>query len=243
MIKVFPYNELGYQDHGWLKARHHFSFGSYINPNRTEFKTLKVINDDVIAPGKGFPPHSHQDMEIITYVRSGAITHKDDQGNEGITRAGDMQIMSAGSGITHSEYNLEDKDTKLYQIWITPFQQNLAPRWQTHSFPKSFVKDKLHLMVSCDGFAPLFIFQNAFIYGGRMKAGAVINHTLSEDSAYALAAEGKFMLDDKKLSEGDGAEIEDQKEIKIKAITDSEIVLIEVTSWIAIRKPLLSGNL
>lgn len=129
MIKVIEYNNLGGADHGWLKAKHHFSFASYQDPNRVKFGPMRVVNDDIVAPKKGFDPHPHNNMEIITYVRKGAITHKDDMGNEGRTVAGDVQVMSAGTGVVHSEYNLEDEDTTLYQIWMFPNKKNVKPRW------------------------------------------------------------------------------------------------------------------
>ena len=120
MINLIPYEQLGGADHGWLKAKHHFSFANYQNPHRIRFGPMRVINDDIVAPKTGFDPHPHDNMEIITYVRKGAITHKDDMGNEGRTEAGDVQVMSAGTGVVHSEYNLENEETNLYQIWMFP---------------------------------------------------------------------------------------------------------------------------
>jgi redox-sensitive bicupin YhaK (pirin superfamily) len=143
MIKIYPYDSLGHADHGWLNARHHFSFASYQNPDRMKFGLLRVINDDIIAANSGFATHPHQNMEIITYVRSGAITHKDSKGNEGRTGAGDIQVMSAGSGIEHSEYNLENEETNLYQIWIIPNKLGVKPRWDAKEFPKDPVKNSL----------------------------------------------------------------------------------------------------
>ena len=134
MITIYPYEELGHADHGWLDARHHFSFGRYHNPERMGFGVLRVINDDIIKAGKGFDTHPHKDMEIITYVRKGAITHRDSNGNEGRTEAGDVQVMSAGTGIFHSEYNLEDEDTNIYQIWIEPHKLDVTPDWSAHEF-------------------------------------------------------------------------------------------------------------
>ena len=124
MINLIPYEKLGGANHGWLKAKHHFSFASYQDPRRMSFGPMRVINDDIVAAQKGFDPHPHDNMEIITYVRKGAITHKDNMGNEGRTVAGDVQVMSAGTGVTHSEYNLEDEETSLYQIWM--FSQHVG---------------------------------------------------------------------------------------------------------------------
>ena len=137
MIEVRPFSGLGGADHGWLKARHHFSFASYHDPRRMGWGALRVWNDDEIAPQTGFPPHPHRDMEIITYVREGAITHKDNLGNEGRTEAGDVQIMSAGTGIVHAEYNLEPETTRIFQIWIIPDRRGVTPNWGAKTFPKA----------------------------------------------------------------------------------------------------------
>jgi len=136
VITVYPYNRLGHANHGWLDARHHFSFAQYWNANRQGFGVLRVINDDAIAPGAGFGMHGHANMEIITYVRQGAITHQDSLGNKGRTAAGAVQVMSAGTGVQHSEYNHESTATRLYQLWITPHTLDVAPRWELRSFPQ-----------------------------------------------------------------------------------------------------------
>src|SRR3546814_238671 len=136
MIDVVPFRTLGHADHGWLDARHHFSFGGYRDPARVGVGPLVVWNDDRIAPNSGFPMHPHRDMEIITYVRSGAISHEDHMGNRGRTEAGDVQVMTAGTGILHAEFNLEDQDTTLFQIWIEPHTPRLQPRWEQRRFPK-----------------------------------------------------------------------------------------------------------
>ena len=130
MISIFPYSELGNHDYGWLDAHYHFNFGNYYHPDKSGYPQLIVWNDDCIQPRTGFPMHSHRDMEIITYIRQGAITHKDSLGNKGVTKAGEIQIMSAGTGITHSEYNHEDVETLLFQIWIHPNENNIQPRWE-----------------------------------------------------------------------------------------------------------------
>ncbi len=135
MIELRPFEGLGAANHGWLDAHHHFSFADYHDPQRHNWGALRVWNDDTIAPGTGFPPHPHRDMEIITYVREGAITHKDSLGNEGRTEAGDVQVMSAGTGIRHSEYNLEDVTTRIFQIWIVPTSKGGTPTWGARPFP------------------------------------------------------------------------------------------------------------
>ncbi|MEY4344072.1 MAG: hypothetical protein RI970_766 [Pseudomonadota bacterium] len=230
MISVIKHKDLGGADHGWLKAKHHFSFASYYNPKRMGFGAIRVINDDIIKAKKGFDPHQHNDMEIITYVRSGAITHTDNQGNEGRTEAGDIQVMSAGSGIVHSEYNLEDKETTLYQIWIIPNKTEVKPRWEAKQFPKQPVKNVLNLLVS--GFGKnykegtLGIYQDAYVYGGKINKGDEINYDIKQQ-AYLLCPYGNITLDSKILEKGDAAEILNIKEFKIKANEDSEVLVID----------------
>ena len=227
MITVYPYAQLGHANHGWLDTRYHFSFAGYYNPERMNFGALRVINDDVIKAGAGFDTHPHQDMEIITYVRDGAITHRDSRGNAGRTVAGDVQVMSAGTGIFHSEYNLESEDTRIYQIWIEPNRLGVKPRWDTKAFPKQPVSDHLPLLVSGQDDAPLSIHQNAKIYAGRMNAGTEIEHPITQQ-AYILAAEGELQMADKRLNKGDGAEVENRSSVSIKAVTDAEVLVIDV---------------
>lgn len=227
MIKVYPYQSLGAADYGWLNTHYHFSFADYYNPNRMGFGKLRVINDDVIQPGAGFPTHSHRDMEIITYVTQGAISHKDSQGNEGRTEAGDVQIMTAGTGILHSEYNRESIETKLFQIWIKPKTKNLEPGWKTHRFPKNKTLEQLSLLVSGDGRAPLTINQDARIYAGNLTKAASINHQI-KGSAYLVVIEGRLTVDGVQLNQGDGAEITGTSDITLQPITDSKVLLIEI---------------
>jgi redox-sensitive bicupin YhaK (pirin superfamily) len=231
MIKIYPFEDLGHANHGWLNARHHFSFASYHNPERMNFGVLRVINDDMIAAHSGFDTHPHRDMEIITYVRSGAISHKDSKGNEGKTGAGDIQVMSAGSGTLHSEFNHEDEETNLYQIWILPNKKNVEPRWEAKEFPKDPVKNSLPLLVSgneddCKKGA-LFIHQDAQIFGGNLEKGNVINHSI-KNQAYILVSKGSVKIEDEVLKKGEGAEITDLKNIEISALQDSEILVIDV---------------
>lgn len=227
MIKTYPYEQLGHADHGWLEARHHFSFAGYYNPERMGFGALRVINDDIIKAGAGFDTHPHQDMEIITYVRSGAITHRDSRGNSGRTEAGDVQVMSAGTGIFHSEFNLESEDTSLYQIWIEPGQNGIEPRWDASKFPTAESKSGLTLLVSGDGRAPLHIQQDATIHAGRIKAGSELEHRVKHQ-AYLLVSDGAIMLDGHPLKRGDGAEIRNLASIKLAAETDADVLIIDV---------------
>lgn len=231
MLKIYPYESLGHADHGWLNARHHFSFSEYHNPQRIHFGKLRVINDDIIAAKNGFQPHPHQDMEIITYVRAGAITHKDSMGNEGRTAAGDVQVMSAGAGVTHSEFNLENEATKLYQIWIFPSKKGVSPRWDAMQFPKQIVRGKLPLLVSGraedEGSGALFIHQDAAIYGGRLSAGDNVVQNIKYQ-AYLLVSQGEIIIDGVTLKQGDGAEITDVAEFELSAVSDAEVLVIDV---------------
>ena len=233
MISKISYNQLGGADHGWLQAKHHFSFASYHNPKRMHFGPMRVINDDIIAPHKGFAAHPHDNMEIITYVRKGAITHKDDMGNEGRTKAGDVQVMSAGTGVVHSEFNLEDEETILYQIWMFPNKKNVKPRWDAKEFPKEPVTDQLKALVT--GFNDpdsdsLKIYQDATIFAGRMNKGTIIKQNIKQQ-AYVLCSYGKLCLNDTELNKGDGAEIVNLQEISITAKEDCEVLLIDLPKY------------
>lgn len=231
MIKIYPYEQLGHADHGWLNARHHFSFADYHNSQRIHFGVLRVINDDIIAAKQGFPPHPHRDMEIITYVRTGAITHTDSMGNEGRTGAGDVQVMSAGTGVVHSEYNLEDEETRLYQIWIFPDKKGAPPRWEAQKFPKDPVKNALPVLVSGrdDDLknGALFINQDAAISGGVIEKGTDIAQNIKHQ-AYILVSKGEVSIEGQILKKGDGAEITDVKSFEIKALSEAEILVIDV---------------
>ena len=227
MIKAYAYERLGHANHGWLNARHHFSFANYHNPERMAFGALRVINDDIIKAGSGFHTHPHKDMEIITYVRNGAITHRDSRGNVGRTEAGDVQVMSAGTGIFHSEFNLESEDTNLYQIWIEPNKTGVKPRWDARKFPTDETEGGLTLLVSGDGRAPLQIHQDATIHAGRINAGSRLEHSIKHQ-AYLLVSKGTVELDGHTLKQGDGAEIRDVASIKLVAETDADVLIIDV---------------
>lgn len=229
MITIYPYQTLGAANHGWLNTRYHFSFADYYNPERMGFGHLRVINDDTIQPGTGFPTHPHRDMEIITYVTQGAVTHKDSQGNEGRTEAGHVQVMTAGSGITHSEYNLESIETKLFQIWIKPRATNLKPSWATHIFPDRQTDPAFMLLVSGDGQAPLSINQDARIFAAHLGANQSISHCL-QGSAYLVVIQGRLRLNEIEVHQGDGAEITHTDELTLQALTESRVLLIELCS-------------
>ena len=229
-VTRIPYASLGHADHGWLDARHHFSFANYYDPRRMGFGALRVVNDDRIAGGRGFGKHPHSDMEIITFVRSGAISHRDSEGNAGRTEAGDVQVMSAGTGVFHSEENAEAVDTTLYQIWIEPAQTGVAPRWDARQFA-SAPGEALALLVSGraedEGKGALFIHQDAAIWGGRLAKGAKLTQPLKH-LGYALVSEGSVMIDGVELQRGDGAEIRAADAVAIEALTEAEVLLIDV---------------
>ena len=227
MITHYPYANLGHANHGWLDARHHFSFASYQDPQRQQFGVLRVINDDVIKAGAGFDTHPHRDMEIITYVREGAITHRDSHGNVGRTEAGDVQVMSAGTGVFHSEFNLESEDTNIFQIWIEPNQLGVKPRWDSYTFPKEPTADALMLLVSGDGKAPLSIHQDAYIYAGYLIEGTVLTHPIKHQ-AYVLVSAGSLELEGHLLNKGDGLEVTEKSSINMKALKDTRVLVIDV---------------
>lgn len=226
MITHYPHANLGHANHGWLDARHHFSFANYQNPERQQFGVLRVINDDVIKAGAGFDTHPHRNMEIITYVREGAITHRDSNGNVGRTVAGDVQVMSAGTGVFHSEFNLESEDTNIFQIWIEPNQLEVKPRWDSYKFPKEPTADSLMLLVSGDGDAPLSIYQDAFIYAGHLSEGTELNHPIKHQ-AYVLVSEGSLELEGRLLNKGDGLEVAELSSINLKALSNTRVLVID----------------
>ncbi len=231
MIELRPYNELGGAQHGWLDTRHHFSFADYYNPKRMSWGQLRVWNDDSIDARSGFPPHTHRDMEIITYVRSGAITHEDNLGNRGRTEAGDVQVMSAGTGIAHSEMNEEDVATQIFQIWIMPDERGLPPSWGTKPFPKgersgSFVTLASGLPGDTDALA---IRANARLVAATLKAGQSTEYQIAPGrKVYLVPASGQIEINGVVAAAGDGVAISDETLLKVSAQQDSEIVLVDV---------------
>ena len=230
MIEVRPFESLGAANHGWLDAHHHFSFAGYNDPSRVHWGALRVWNDDTIAPKSGFPTHPHADMEIITYVRKGAITHQDSLGNVGRTEAGDVQVMSAGSGIAHSEYNLEDEPTTLFQIWILPDRRGGTPSWGARPFPKSDRSGRFVTLAS--GFESdadaLPIRTGARVLGVTLKAGETAEYALgAERHGYLVPAAGKVEVNGVSLKARDGAAIEKVETLRVTALEDAEIVLVD----------------
>ena len=230
MIERRAFNELGGADHGWLRARHHFSFADYFDPERVHWGALRVWNDDEIKAQTGFPPHPHANMEIITYVREGAITHQDSLGNTGRTEAGDVQVMSAGSGVRHSEYNLEPGTTRIFQIWIEPTEQGGQPCWGAKPFPKSDRSGKLVTIAS--GFKSdteaLPIRADARVLATTLKAGESAEYPLGERrNGYLVPAAGAVEINGVRVNARDGAAIRHEATLKITALEDSELVLVD----------------
>jgi len=230
MIELRPAGSLGSADHGWLKARHHFSFASYHDPARMGWGALRVWNDDEIAPGAGFPAHPHADMEIITYVREGAITHRDSRGNDGRTVAGDVQVMSAGSGIRHSEYNLETEPTRIFQIWILPEARGGASSWGTRPFPREARSGRFVTLASGlpgDGEA-LPIRAGARVMAANLPAGSTTPLTLDPARhAYLVPAKGRIRIGTTEAGARDGVAITGEQAVTIEAIEDSELILVD----------------
>jgi hypothetical protein len=231
VIDVRPFAKLGNADHGWLKARHHFSFASYHEPGRIGHGALRVWNDDEIAPNTGFPAHPHANMEIITYVREGAITHQDSLGNKGRTEAGDVQVMSAGSGIRHSEYNLEPTTTKIFQIWIQPKGTGGEPTWGSKPFPKADRSGKLVTIASglAEDKGALPIRADARVLATTLKAGESANYSPQKRRhLYLVPATGEVEINGVRVNARDGAAISGEERLSIKALEDSELVLVDV---------------
>jgi quercetin 2,3-dioxygenase len=230
MIELRPYDAIGRANHGWLDASHHFSFADYHDPARMHWGNLRVWNDDTIAAKSGFPPHPHRDMEIITYVRTGAITHQDSLGNKGRTAAGDVQVMSAGTGITHAEYNLEDEATTLFQIWIMPTRQGDKPSWGARQFPKGDRAGQLVVLASgyADDADALPIRTEARLVAGTIRAGESVDYALgSERKGYLVPATGRIRVNGIEANARDGLAIADQDTITITALEEAEVVLVD----------------
>jgi redox-sensitive bicupin YhaK (pirin superfamily) len=232
MINVIPFQSLGTAKHGWLTARHHFSFARYYDDTRMGYPPLLVWNDDEIKAGTGFGMHPHDNMEIITYVRKGAITHTDDQGNSGRTIAGDVQVMSAGTGIFHSERNDEPEDTVLFQIWIQTAKRDVPPRWESREFPQH-TQDKLIPLVSGreihQSSNPLFIYQDAAIFAGVISKGRSYDQPIEAGRhIYLVPSRGSIEINGVTVQARDGVYIKDLAQITIHAHEEAEIVLADL---------------
>ncbi|HVC56437.1 MAG TPA: pirin family protein [Stellaceae bacterium] len=230
MIERRPFAGLGREKLDWLDTRHHFSFAHYRDPARMGWGALRVWNDDEIAPGTGFPPHPHADMEIITYVRDGAISHEDSLGNKGRTVAGDVQVMSAGTGIRHAEYNHEHEPTRIFQIWIIPTRRGGPPGWGTRPFPQAGRSGRLVALASGEpgDDEALPIRADARVLGARLAAGETLDYVLRPDRhAYLVPASGALTVNGVRIAERDGAAISNEPLLRLAALADTELVLVD----------------
>lgn len=231
MITVRRSEDRGHLNHGWLDTYHTFSFGEYYDPKHMRFRALRVINEDVVAPGAGFPKHPHHDMEIISYVVDGAIAHQDSLGHGATLRPGEVQVMSAGTGIEHSEFNPEkDKPLHLLQIWIMPRAKNLPARWDQKEFPYEDRRNRLRTLVSEDGRdGSLTIQQDARLLGATLEAGQSLVHRLDAGRhAWVQVVRGEVSVLGEALKAGDGAGISDEQEITIQAEENAEFLVFDL---------------
>ena len=228
MIDIRKFETLGHADHGWLDARHHFSFASYHDPDRMGWGRIRVWNDDRIAARSGFPPHPHRDMEIVTYVRTGAITHQDSMGNKGRTAAGDVQVMSAGTGVVHAEYNLEDEETTLFQIWIETDRPGAEPGWGAMPFPQESRHGRFQILASGNpGEEALAINSDARILGASLKAGESLSYDSDPQRHLYLVPSGRVRVNGEAASARDGVAITGEPKVTVEADEDAELVLVD----------------
>lgn len=229
MIDVRPFGGLGHADHGWLNARHHFSFANYHDPARMGWGAIRVWNDDEIGAKTGFPPHGHADMEIITYVRSGAISHRDSLGNEGRTPGDDVQVMSAGTGIQHAEYNLENDTTTLFQIWVLPDARGGEPGWGQRAFPKGNRAGQWVTLASGTGDGDaLPIRADAHVLGATVKAGETLAYDADHARhIYLVPATGRITVNGVPANARDGIANTGEARLMIEAEEEAELVLVD----------------
>jgi quercetin 2,3-dioxygenase len=231
MIAIRKSDERGHADHGWLNTRFSFSFADYFDPEHIQFRTLRVMNDDRVAGGSGFPPHPHRDMEIVTYVLEGALQHQDSMGNGSVIKPGDVQYMSAGTGVTHSEFNASKTEpVHLYQIWMMPDKRGHKPTYDQKSFSDAEKRGKLRLLASPDGRdGSVKIRQDNELYATVLAAGESVKHALKpERHAYVQVARGSVKLNGKALSTGDGAEISAEKSLELTGLDNAEVLLFDL---------------
>jgi Pirin-related protein len=231
MITIRKAEERGHFDFGWLNTYHSFSFGDYYDPKHTRFRTLRVINEDFVQPGHGFPTHGHRDMEIVTYILQGALEHRDSMGTGSIIRRGDAQRMSAGTGVTHSEANPSpDEPVHLLQIWIFPTEQNLQPEYEEKKFSDDEKRNRLRLIVSPDGSdGSVKIHQDARIFASLLDDGEEVVHSLEAGrSAWLQVAAGSVKLNDVALKQGDGAAVSQESQLNVTAEGPAEVLLFDL---------------
>jgi quercetin 2,3-dioxygenase len=231
MITVRPRDERGHFDHGWLDTRHTFSFADYVDRNHMGFRSLRVINEDRVQPGQGFGTHPHRDMEIVTYVLEGALAHRDSMGNGSTIRPGDVQRMSAGTGITHSEFNASDADlVHFLQIWILPERRGLTPSYEQTTFPAESKAGRLCLVASRDGRdGSVTIHQDASLFAGVLAPGQTVTHAFGAGrSGWLQVARGSVVVAGRTLSAGDGAALADERSIDIRGESAAEVLLFDL---------------
>jgi redox-sensitive bicupin YhaK (pirin superfamily) len=228
MIQVRPSNERGHNKLSWLDSRFTFSFDQYYDPEHMQFRSLRVLNEDIIAPGQGFGMHPHRDMEILTWILDGALEHRDSMGTGAVIRPGELQHMTAGSGILHSEFNPSPKDsTHLLQIWIVPDRKNLKPQYEQLTFPDKDLRGKFHLVAGPE--APVSIHQDANLYIARLDEGEQAKHSLKAGrSAWMQVSHGTVAVNGTKLKAGDGAAISEESEVRVEATKPSEVLLFDL---------------
>jgi redox-sensitive bicupin YhaK (pirin superfamily) len=229
-ITVRKAEERGKADHGWLQSRFTFSFADYHDPQHMGFGPLRVMNDDLIQAGMGFGMHPHRDMEIISYVTEGALKHEDSMGNSSVIKPGDIQRMTAGTGVRHSEFNPTDQTTRLIQVWIEPRQKGLDPGYDQATFSPDAKRDKLCLLVSGDGRGQsLSMNQDASLYASQLSKGATVTHTLSPGhQGWGQVAVGQLQLNEIQLERGDGAAVEEPGELRFTGVEEAEILLFDL---------------
>lgn len=221
----------GFADHGWLRSRHTFSFAGYYNPERVHFGALRVLNDDKVAGGQGFGTHPHDNMEIVSIPLSGDLEHKDSTGRNEVIRQGDVQIMSAGSGLRHSEYNHnKDKAVEFLQIWVFPKERGITPRYEQKSYLAADRINKFQTVVSPEGGEALTINQDAWFSLGNLEKGTSLDYSLNKEGngLYAFVLTGEATIGGESAQQRDAVGVTDTREVKITADTDTEILLMEV---------------
>ncbi len=231
MITIRKSQERGHFDHGWLNTYFTFSFADYYDPQHVHFRTLRVLNDDRVAADAGFPEHPHRDMEIVTYVLEGALEHRDNMGNGSVIRPGDVQYMSAGSGVTHSEFNASKTEpVHLLQIWMFPEKKGMKPAYDQKNFPREDKQGKLRLVASPDGReGSVTIRQDNELYATVLGAGESVRHDLKpKRHAFVQVARGSVKLSGTKLGEGDGAAISEEKTVELTGVQDAEVLLFDL---------------
>lgn len=231
MIKIRKAEQRGHFDFGWLDTYHTFSFGDYYDPSHMGFRSLRVINEDIVQRGRGFPRHGHRDMEIFTYILQGALQHRDSMGNGSIIRPGDVQRMSAGTGVTHSESNPSpDEAVHLLQIWILPSEEGITPDYEEKRFPEDEKRNKLRLIISPDAEAgSVRIHQDARVYASVLDANSEVSHELASGRhAWLQVAAGSILLNGVNLKQGDGAAVSEESKLTITAQEAAEVLLFDL---------------